>query len=96
MIIIGYTENMETTHSETFFFISSIGFVILGILASIIAAYIIYISRSFLRILNKIEDGIDNISDTTKDLVDDMREHVFYKMLFPSKRKKTILKKESH
>ena len=86
--------------SEIFFFISSIGFVILGILVAIILALSIKALNSFTRILTKIEDSLDTIGDTTMELIEDLQSNVFFRMLFNPKRKiaprktKKVLSKE--
>ncbi len=73
--------------SEIFFFISSIGFVLLGILISIILIYSIKALHSFTRILAKIEDSLDTIGDTTMELIEDLQSNVFFRMLFNPKKK---------
>lgn len=86
--------------SEIFFFISSIGFVILGILVAIILALSIKALNSFTRILTKIEDSLDTIGDTTMELIEDLQSNVFFRILFNPKRKlasrktKKVLSKE--
>ncbi len=78
---------MQIIHSEIFFFISSIGFIILGILLAILLVYFIRALRSLTAILEKIESSVETIGDTTMELIDDMRDNVFFKMLFPAKKK---------
>ena len=76
-----------TTQSEIFFFISSIGFVTLWILVAIFLVYLIRVMHIFSRILKQIENGIDEISDNTKDMIDDMRESAVFRFIFGKKRK---------
>ena len=73
--------------SDIFFFISSIGFIIFGVLVVIILIYIIRALYSFSRILRKVEKDINDIGDTTKDMLDDMRESSVFQFLFRHKRK---------
>lgn len=73
--------------SEVFFFISSIGFVILGILGIILLILCIKTVRSFLRILEKVESSMDSIGDITLDLIEDMRNSIFFRMFFRTRRK---------
>lgn len=80
-------------HSDIFFFISSIGFIILGILLSVFLVYLIRAIRSLMHILEKIESSVETIGDTTMELIDDMRNNVVFNMLFPAKKNKRILKK---
>ncbi len=79
-------------HSDIFFFISSVGFIVLGILLTIVLIYLIRVTRSFMHILEKIEASVETIGDTTMELIDDMRDNVFFKMLFPAKKKQRKLK----
>lgn len=79
---------MDTiTQSEIFFMISSVGFVVLWILIAIFLVYLIRITHTFSRIMEKVEEDIDQISDTTKDIFLDMQESTIFKFLFGKKRK---------
>lgn len=73
--------------SEIFFFISSIGFIVLGVLAAAILICVLRAFRSFSRILEKAEKDIDAIGDTTKEMLDDMRESSVFQFLFRRKKK---------
>ena len=75
------------TQSEIFFFISSVGFVVLWILVVIFLVYLIRVMHTFSRILKQIEKDIDKISDTTKDILLDMRESTVFRFIFGKKRK---------
>ncbi len=74
--------------SEIFFFISSIGFIVLGIL---IAAALIYILRSlhlFSKILKKAEKDIDSMGDTTKEMLEDLRDSTVFRFLVGNRKRK--------
>jgi hypothetical protein len=73
--------------SQVFFFISSIGFILLWILAALFLIYLIRAMKSFSRMIDKVEKNIDEISDTTKDLVEDVKESAVFRFLFKKKRK---------
>ncbi len=73
--------------SEIFFFISSIGFIVLGVLVAVILVFVLRAFRSFSRILEKAEKDIDAIGDTTKEMLEDMRESSVFQFLFRHKRK---------
>jgi len=73
--------------SQVFFFISSIGFIILGILAVIVLIFVIQALRSFSRILKKAEKDIDSIGDTTKEMLADIQDSSVFRFMFRSKRK---------
>lgn len=74
--------------SQIFFFISSIGFIILGILSVLVFMYILYILNSFSKILKKLEKNIDSIGDETKEIIEDIRDSSVFRFLFPHKRKR--------
>ncbi len=76
-------------HSEIFFFISSIGFVILAVLLAILIIYIIRATKTFHSIMEKVESDIDNIGDTTKELLEDIRESTIFNFLFKKKKKRS-------
>lgn len=73
--------------SQIFFFISSIGFIVLGVLATILMVYLIRISRAFSRIIEKVEQDVDAIGDTTKEMLEEVRDSTAYHFLFGHKRK---------
>lgn len=73
--------------SQMFFFISSIGFVILGVLAAILLVYFIRATDTFSRIIEKMEKDIDSIGDTTKEMIEDVRHSAVFSFLFRKKKK---------
>ena len=73
--------------SQVFFFISSIGFVTLWIMVSILLYYIIRASSIFYRIMEKVEGDVDNIGDTTKEMLDEMRNSAIFNFIFKKKKK---------
>lgn len=76
--------------SDIFFFISSVGFIIIGLTLVIFLIYTIKAVRSFNSLVEKMESEINNLGDTASDLVDDIRTSFVYKMLFNPKRKRTL------
>jgi uncharacterized protein YoxC len=79
---------MDTSsQSQVFFFISSVGFVFLWILAAIFLYYLIRATSALSRITEKFEKDINNIGDTTRELLDDMKDNIIFKFLFGKKRK---------
>jgi hypothetical protein len=80
--------------SQVFFFISSVGFVILGILATVVLIMFIRIAGAFSRIMSKIERDIDRIGDTTRELLDDFRSSMLFRMFFRHHRKSDHRKKD--
>jgi uncharacterized protein YoxC len=75
--------------SEVFFVISSLGFVILWIFVSILVFYAIRATKSFFRILEKIEHDVDKIGDTTKEMLEDVRDSAVFNFLFRKKKRKS-------
>ena len=73
--------------SEVFFFISSVGFIILWILMAIFLIYLIRAMNSFSRMMNKVEKNVGDISDEAKEMVEDIRESTVFQFLFKKKRK---------
>lgn len=79
---------METlSQSEVFFIISSIGFVLLWVFVAILLFYLIRISQSFSRIMDKIEDNVNKIGDTTKEMLEDLRDNKLFSFFIKKKRK---------
>ncbi len=76
-------------HADIFFFISSIGFLIFGVLLVILLFKMIKIANTFSRILSKVENGIDTIGDTTKEVIEEMRDSLLFRFLFKGRKKKT-------
>ena len=89
---------MDTAgQAQVFFFVSSIGFVILGVFVVILLFYLIRISRTFSRIIDKAEEDINNIGDTTKEILEEMKESSLFQFLtkfFKKKKKNNKEKKE--
>jgi uncharacterized protein YoxC len=75
------------SQSQVFFFISSVGFVFLWILVAIFLFYLIRAMSAFSRIMDRIEKDMNNISDTTKDLFEDLRDSAIFNFIFGKKRK---------
>jgi large-conductance mechanosensitive channel len=73
--------------SQVFFFISSVGFVLLWILTAIFLFYLIRATNTFSRILEQVEKDIDNIGDTTKEMLEDVRDSTVFGFLFRKKKK---------
>ncbi|MBP9711747.1 MAG: hypothetical protein KBD55_01805 [Candidatus Pacebacteria bacterium] len=74
--------------SETFFFISSIGFVLLWVLVAIFLFYLIKATRIFERMLGKVEKDVDDIGDTTKEMLEDLRDSTLFSFFLKKKKRK--------
>lgn len=79
---------MDTiSQSEVFFTISSVGFVLLWVFLAVLLFYLIVAVKTFSRIIDKIENGIDSVGDTTKELLAEVRDSAVFNFLFRKKRK---------
>ncbi len=78
-------------HADTFFFIASIGFVVIFILLAIGLLYLIKILKSVARISLKVEKDIENIGDTAKDFVMQLWDSTIFSWIFGKKRKRKNL-----
>ncbi len=74
-------------NSEIFFFISSVGFVILFALLAILLFYLIRAAKVFSKIAEGAEDDIDKIGDTTKEMLEDMHDSAIFNFVFRKKKK---------
>jgi len=77
------------TQSQVFFFISSVGFVLLWVFVAIFLFYLIRVASALSRITEKFEKNLDNIGDTTKELLSEMRDNIIFKFLFGKKKRKS-------
>jgi amino acid permease len=78
-------QNFST--AEVFFFISSVGFIIIWLLAVVFAFYLIAAVKTFSRIVSKIEQSVDSVGDITKELLGEVKESMIFKFLFGKKKR---------
>lgn len=78
----------DIIQSQIFFFISSVGFIVLGILAVIVLIYILRALNSFSNILKKAEKDINSVGDTTKEMLEEIQDSNVFQFLFKRKRKR--------
>ena len=78
--------------SEIFFFISSIGFIILFGMFFAILFYVLKAIKSFSSMLEKMEKSVDFIGEEAKklfeEMLEEMRDNVFFKFFFGRKKKR--------
>jgi hypothetical protein len=74
--------NTTLIHADIFFFIASIGFILTTLLLAVIFGYLISTLRSVRRITGNIEAGMHSLSEDAKDLLDDLRNNLMYRLLF--------------
>ncbi|MFA6300813.1 MAG: hypothetical protein WC609_00500 [Candidatus Paceibacterota bacterium] len=80
---------MDTqAQTQVFFFISSIGFVMLWILTAIFLFYLIRVTNTLSRILEKAEKDINDIGETTKEIIEEIRDNKIFNFLFGKKKKR--------
>jgi len=75
------------TPADIFFVISSVGFVILWILVAIFLVYLIKITHSFSKIMKQVEKDVDEIGDTTKEILYQIEDSALFQFLFGKKRR---------
>lgn len=77
--------------SQIFFFISSLGFIVLWALLGVLLFYLIRTANTFSRIMTRIESDIEKIGDTTKELLEEFKNSALIHLLnfFFKKKKKT-------
>ena len=73
--------------SDVFFFISSVGFVILFFLLGVALFYAIRAFRTWDRILDKLEKNIGSMGDTAQEMVEDVRDSSVFRFLTMGKKK---------
>ncbi|MCR4325603.1 MAG: hypothetical protein NUV59_02240 [Patescibacteria group bacterium] len=73
--------------SQVFFFISSVGFVILGVLAVLISIAILRALNSFSSILKRAEKDIDSVGDTSREILEDIRDSSVFRLFFQKRRR---------
>ncbi len=74
--------------SQTFFFISSIGFIILGIMLAVFLFYLIRSTHTLSRIMKKAEKDIDEMGDTTQEILEEVRDSTIFNFIFKKKKKR--------
>jgi hypothetical protein len=74
--------------SQVFFFISSIGFILLWILIAIFLFYLIRTTRTFSKIMEKVEEDVNKIGDTTKEMLEEVKDSFIFNLLFKKKNKR--------
>lgn len=75
-------------HADIFFFIASIGFILLTSLTAILLYYVIGILRKIRAVSDTIGENIEGMSNDAKEFVEDVRGSGVYRLLFPHKRAK--------
>jgi uncharacterized protein YoxC len=73
--------------SQIFFFISSVGFVFLWVLVAIFLLYLIRATSAFSKIMDKMEKDIESVGDTTKEILEDVKDSIVFNFLFRKKKK---------
>ncbi|MDP9249001.1 MAG: hypothetical protein M3M85_00615 [bacterium] len=80
---------------QAFFIISSVGFVILWSLVGILLYYLIKVTRTFDRIVTKIEGDISKVGDITREMFEEMQGSAVWNFIFRKKRNRRKEKGDS-
>ncbi len=75
--------------SQVFFLISSVGFVVLWVFTAVFLFYLIRVTKTFSKTLEKIEKDVDKLGDTTKEMLEDVRDSVVFNLLFRKRKRKS-------
>ena len=78
----------DILQSQIFFFISSVGFVILFLLLAILFAYAIRTFYTVDRILRRLEKNVGVIGDGAEEMLEDVRESTVYRLLLGGRSKR--------
>ena len=79
--------------SQIFFFISSLGFIILFILGAVILVYLIRVMRTFSKIIEKADKDIDAFRQAINDLLEGILNNSFFRLFSKSKKRTSHTKK---
>jgi predicted membrane protein len=74
--------------SQIFFFISSIGFVVLWILIAIGLIYVLRALHVFSKILKKAEKDINSMGDISKEMLEDLRDSFIFRFLVGGRKRR--------
>ena len=75
------------TQTQVFFFISSVGFIMLWIFTVVFLFYLIRATSTLSRILEKAEKDINDLGETTKEIIEEIKDNKIFKFLFGKKKK---------
>ncbi len=75
-------------HANIFFFVTTIAVIIFVLLGIIMAVYIIQILRNIKRASDKLEEGIENLSEHAEALSDKITGSFLFTLLFGKRAKK--------
>lgn len=76
-------------HADIFFFVSTIGFIVLCALGVVVLVYVIGILSRIKKISEKIGDNVEVMSEEAREFVQDLRSSGIYRMLFGRPKKKS-------
>ena len=74
---------------KVFFLISAVGLVVLFVFVAVFLFYLNRATRALSKIMDKEEKDINEIGDTTKEIIEDMRDSVIFNFLFKRKKRRT-------
>lgn len=77
-----------SAQTQVFFFISSVGFILLWILTAVFLYYLIRFMASSARIMERVEEDMENVSEATKEMILDIKDNAVFRFFFGKKRKR--------
>ncbi len=73
--------------TQVFFFISSIGFIVLWILALFFMYYLIRSMYIFSKIMQKIDKDIEQVGEISSEMISDIRDSSVFNFFFRKKKR---------
>lgn len=73
-------------HADIFFFISSIGFVLIAVASIVLIIYLVALIRTLVAIARKIEDRVDEASEEMREFLDRLYDSALLRLFFGKKK----------
>ena len=74
--------------ADIFFFIAAIGYSISFLMLFVVLFYLIKAFKNVQRITKKIEENVDDMSDSARAFIEDLRESMVFQFIFVAKKKR--------
>lgn len=78
---------MMASNADLFFMISSVSFILVFVILIILLLYLIKAVRTWNELTEKIERNIDRVGYAGRELIDEVRQSIAFRLLFKPKRK---------
>jgi large-conductance mechanosensitive channel len=78
---------MTASNVDIFFVISSVGFILVFCMLLVLLFYLIKAVRAWNELTEKIEKNIDSVGYAGRELIDEVRDSMAFRLLFKPKRR---------